>query len=723
LDKKIITFAVIMIFYAITFGAEISVGLIDSLIKNYSVDEIISGNYDEARKKIRSMEYNDSGMFFLALGEIDLRESKREKAIMNFIVAAEKSEKIAPFAFRRIADMELSQGHLSYAVSAYRIAANKTSFEPYRYFLYSKIDSLRTAFPDSLGSVVWAMLYLNEIAAAGSVVFEESSIQTIENVLKGKKLSRNLYYECLLTAQEKKIVKRYLNLIQDTTIADSALDAKTAFEIAQEMSNQDFLQGASNWLNFAVGKKDFEHEVSKRQYLMFRTQLNYSMKNWTNVIKYGTEYVEKYGDESDLIYKIGRAYRQTGNTKEAHKYYEKHVKAYPNSKITHDILWYLAWDREDHKDFEAAKIQFEKISNQRPVGTRGEESALRVGLLNFRQKKFDLALKEFDKFRAKFPESVYVPASLYWSARTFLAKNDTLSAKKIIDSINARYSLNYYGFRARQLFGDTNVSLIRISDSVWHSRIDKISKNEKSNISASADILDNLLLGIFLGTLGLRDEAELLFEPIENRSVKNYPIVVSLARFYAKTGSVYHSYRLARRIFWAMPYEQRYEFSPQYAKLMYPDAFAKEVEASAQKFDVKPQLIWAVMRQESTFSPQIMSPVGAIGLMQIMPYTGKEIADDLKKDSFETNYLLNPELNIEFGTYYLSKLLKLTDGDFVQTLAGYNGGLHNVKKWLKNNADIAADEPFFVECLGFAETRGYVKKVLENYWVYKLMQF
>ena len=101
-----------MIFYAITFGAEISVGLIDSLIKNYSVDEIISGNYDEARKKIRSMEYNDSGMFFLALGEIDLRESKREKAIMNFIVAAEKSEKIAPFAFRRIADMELSQGHL-----------------------------------------------------------------------------------------------------------------------------------------------------------------------------------------------------------------------------------------------------------------------------------------------------------------------------------------------------------------------------------------------------------------------------------------------------------------------------------------------------------------------------------------------------------------------------------------------------------------------------------
>jgi len=723
LNKKIVTIAIIMIFCAITFSADLSVRIIDSLIKSYSVDEIIGGNYDEARRKIRSMEYNDSGMFFLALGEIDFREGRREKAIMNFIVSAEKSEKIAPFAFRRIADMELSHGHLSYAVSAYRIAATKTAFEPYRYFLYSKIDSLRTTFPDSLGSVVWAMLYLNEIAAAGSVVFEESSIQTIESVLKEKKLSRSLYYECLLTAQEKKIVKRFLELIQDTTVADNAIDAKTAFEIAQEMSNHDLLQGASNWLNFAVDKKDFENEVSKKQYLMFRAQLNYSMKNWGNVIKYGTEYVEKYGDDSDLIYKIGRAYRQNGNIKEAHRYYEKHVKAYPNSKITHDILWYLAWDREDHKDFEAAKIQFEKLSNQRPLGTRGEESAFRVGLLNFRQKRYDSALKEFDKLRNKFPESVYVPASFYWSARAFLAKTDTLSAKKVIDMINARYPLNYYGFRARQLFGDTAVSPIRISDSVWYSRIDKIAKNEKIDISASADALDNLLLGIFLGTLGLRDESELLFEPIENRSLKNYPIVISLSKFYAKTGSVYHSYRLARRIFWALPQEQRSEFSPQYAKLMYPAAFAKDVEASAQKYDVEPQLIWAVMRQESMFSPQIMSPVGAIGLMQIMPYTGKEIAEDLKKESFETNYLLTPELNIEFGTYYLSKLLKLANGDFVQAIAGYNGGLHNVKKWLKNNADIADDEPFFVECLGFAETRGYVKKVLENYWVYKMIHF
>jgi hypothetical protein len=119
LSRKVVTIVIIIVFCTITltFGAEISVRIIDSLIKSYSVDAIILGNYDEAKRKIRSMEYNDSGMFFLALGEIDFREGRREKAIMNFIVSAEKSEKIAPFAFRRIGDIELSEGHLSYAVS------------------------------------------------------------------------------------------------------------------------------------------------------------------------------------------------------------------------------------------------------------------------------------------------------------------------------------------------------------------------------------------------------------------------------------------------------------------------------------------------------------------------------------------------------------------------------------------------------------------------------
>jgi soluble lytic murein transglycosylase len=704
------------------FAEEISVNFVDSLIRNYSVDEIIYGNYDEAEKKIRLIQYNDSGMFYLALGEIEMRKGNREKAILNFINSAEKSKKIAPFAFRRIGDMELAEGHLSYAVSAYRIAAQKTAYEPYRYFLYSKVDSLRIAFPDSLGSVVWAMIYLNGIERAGGAV-EESSIINIENSLIEKKLTSDLYYEFLSFMKDKTITRRFFELIKDTTVADTAFDIKTAFEIAQELSNIDLLSAASDWLYFAMNKKDFDEEITKKQYLMFRAQLNYSMKNWSNVIKYGKEYIEKFGDDSDLIYKIGRSYRQNGDIKEAHKYYEKHTRLYPNSKTSHDILWYLAWEKEENKDFNGAKNLFEKLSNQKPIGTHGEEAGLRVGLLDFRQGKYDLALTRFEKFRQKFPNSSYVAGSFYWSARTFLAKKDTLSAKKFIDSINVTFPLTYYDFRSRQIFGNNEISTISVSDSIWYSRIDNISKIEPPDtLAKNAVLIDNLMLGIFLGGLGLKDEAELLFEPIENRNFKNYPIIVSLAKFYAKIGAIHHFYRLGRRIYWALPSKQRGEFSPEYIKLIYPNAYSKEINASAKKYDVEPELVLAVMRQESMFSPQIMSPVGATGLMQIMPYTGKEIADYLKVP-FDPQLLLIPELNIDFGAYYLSKLLKQTQGDYVQTLAGYNGGPNNVKKWVKNNEDILKDEPYFVECIGFSQTRTYVKRCLENYWVYKLIHF
>jgi soluble lytic murein transglycosylase len=303
-----------------------------------------------------------------------------------------------------------------------------------------------------------------------------------------------------------------------------------------------------------------------------------------------------------------------------------------------------------------------------------------------------------------------------------LAKDDTVQTRRFVDSLMVRFPLTYYDFRGRQIFGDTVASVLSVSDSVWHSRIDSIPRAETKgrNLSGSGD-LDNLLLGIFLGTMGLKEEAELLFEPLQSQNQRNFPLVLSLSRFYNKIGLHYNSYRLARRLYWALPSNQRGEFSPEYLNLFYPTAYAREVKASAERHDVDPHLVWAVMRQESMFSPTILSPVGAVGLMQIMPNTGKEIARDLRISSFEASHLLDPELNVDFGVYYLGKRFGQTQ-DYVQTLAAYNGGLHNVRRWVRSNQDIIDDEPLFVEYIGFSETRNYVKLVLENYWMYKLIQ-
>ncbi|MCL1946225.1 MAG: transglycosylase SLT domain-containing protein [Chitinivibrionia bacterium] len=723
---KFLATAIFLLLQSAIFGREITVGMLDSLIENYSVGEILKGNYEKAEKQIRSIEYNDSGLFYLALGEIELRKGNREMARMNFIIASEISEKVAPFSYRKMGDMELDGGNLAYAVSAFRIAAQRTDFETYRSYLLSRVDSLKNAFPDSLGSVAWGVLFWDEERDGD---FEISPIRILQKRIKEEKLTPDLYNELHEIAKERNIEKNFFAYITDTTRIDASFDTKTAFSVASEMFKNGQDTGASNWLHFAMNKSDFNKAISRRRYLELRIDLNFSLKNYGNVVKFGEEYLKEYGESLDLLYKLGRAHRRNGNPAKAHSYYDRCIKNYPNSKIAHDILWYMAWSKEESRNFDAAKELFSQIANQKPRGKHAEEAALRTGLLDFRQKKYDAALQEFAEFRKKIPSSIHSPASYYWSARAYLAKNDASSARKMIDTLNTRFPLTYYDFRSRELSGKPITTVLKVSDSVWYSRLDSVtsseakSKKEKAALKElESDELDNLLLGIFLGTMGLTEEAQLLFEPIENQNQRNFPMVLTLAKFYDEIGAHFRSYRLARRIYWALPSNRRGEFSPEYLRLLYPNAYSKEIDTSSQKYDVDPHLVRSVMRQESMFSPTVLSPVGAMGLMQIMPATGKGIADELKL-SFDKSKLLSPSLNVDFGAYYLNKRLKQFNGNVVYALGSYNGGSHNVEKWIAENKDIVDDEPYFVECIGFAETRTYVKRVLENYWIYKLMQF
>ncbi|MBD3322398.1 MAG: transglycosylase SLT domain-containing protein [Chitinivibrionales bacterium] len=87
------------------------------------------------------------------------------------------------------------------------------------------------------------------------------------------------------------------------------------------------------------------------------------------------------------------------------------------------------------------------------------------------------------------------------------------------------------------------------------------------------------------------------------------------------------------------------------------------------------------------------------------------------KDTFVLDSLYSPSKNIEYGAYYIKKVLDQFDGNIVLALASYNGGPHNAKKWLARNKHQTFD--MFVENIGFSETRKYVKRVLANYWTYK----
>jgi tetratricopeptide (TPR) repeat protein len=152
-----------------------------------------------------------------------------------------------------------------------------------------------------------------------------------------------------------------------------------------------------------------------------------------------------------------------------------------------------------------------------------------------------------------------------------------------------------------------------------------------------------------------------------------------------------------------------------------PRPHAALVERAAQRHGVDPNLLFAVMRVESVYQRRIISYAGAVGLMQIMPRTGKLIAGQLDRADFSTEHLLDAATNIDFAAWYLASLIERFDGRVPLAIASYNGGPHNVRRWLQGHA---VDMPLeaFLERIPFTQTHRYVRRVLTHYAAYRAQE-
>jgi soluble lytic murein transglycosylase len=150
----------------------------------------------------------------------------------------------------------------------------------------------------------------------------------------------------------------------------------------------------------------------------------------------------------------------------------------------------------------------------------------------------------------------------------------------------------------------------------------------------------------------------------------------------------------------------------------YPRAYPELVRQVAHRYRLDPNLIWAIMNTESSYRLDVISRVGATGLMQIMPHTGRRIAADMKLATYEPNLLFDPETNLMMAGYYLQALSKKFQGQLRLVAAAYNGGPHHVGRWLDMRGQGASMDEF-IEEIPFAESRRYAKKILRLVVVYE----
>ncbi|WP_052554044.1 lytic transglycosylase domain-containing protein [Enhygromyxa salina] len=187
--------------------------------------------------------------------------------------------------------------------------------------------------------------------------------------------------------------------------------------------------------------------------------------------------------------------------------------------------------------------------------------------------------------------------------------------------------------------------------------------------------------------------------------------------FTRLTWAIQEPYRFGKLASYEHPYCARWHLR----------AYREPIEQNAWEREIDPHHLWALMYTESRFRRHVVSYVGARGALQIMPWTGRQLVEDLGEleagDRFDPDILFSIEHNSRLATYYISELLKKFHGQAAFAYASYNGGPNNVARWLaaKSQAPNGVELDEFLEEIPFAESSRYARRVMEVRAAYGLL--
>jgi soluble lytic murein transglycosylase len=260
--------------------------------------------------------------------------------------------------------------------------------------------------------------------------------------------------------------------------------------------------------------------------------------------------------------------------------------------------------------------------------------------------------------------------------------------------------------KTEDLYGDGEVVLVN-AVAAENAGSGKAPEDAGSELSLDARYLAARELLI----LGLDDLASKELSVLTKSYTDDPEALLELADLFYQANDYYRAMRIYNQYLSKVDPDERTDAAAELRAYSFPPGLVESVRLKAPE-GVDPYLVAAVMREESSYNPRAVSVTGALGLMQIMPSTGRFVARELGRADFEPRELLNPETNIRMGSWYLGYLAKKFDQDMVLTIAGYNAGPGAVRRWVET---LPPEFDEFIESIPYTETRNYAKKVLKSY--------
>jgi soluble lytic murein transglycosylase len=373
-----------------------------------------------------------------------------------------------------------------------------------------------------------------------------------------------------------------------------------------------------------------------------------------------------------------------------------YVEAYPTSPFADEVLNNLASAYIIDDEDDRAEQVFREIVERYPAGRFAERAAWKAGWWAYRDQRFDEAVRFFDGGSAQFPRSDYRPSWLYWSGRAAQKLGDVETGVARLRLTAIDYHNSYYG----------RLALARLAGERGGAVPSLLQREPAAPQIPTVPNADRIAL---LLATGLHHEAMGELQYAQRIWGDSPRLQATIALTHKRLGNVRGGINAMKRAYPQYLAAGGETLPPEILQVIFPVEFWDLLQKHSAARGLDPYLVAALVAQESNFDPLVKSHANAVGLMQVLPSTGRGYARRVGVRPYSAKRLTDAEVNVRIGTQIFSDAIRKFGGVYF-ALAAYNAGDSRVHAWQRERPGMPQDE--FIDDIPFPETQNYVKRVL-----------
>lgn len=442
--------------------------------------------------------------------------------------------------------------------------------------------------------------------------------------------------------------------------------------------------------------------------------------------------LELTSSKAECALYVARAHYSSRRHSLSQEAYVRFARTYPEHPMAGEALYVSARRFDIAGDTDRAMELYREYLDAFSGGEYARDALLSLGLGYYLKGDHDNAVAYLTSV-AVGSGTHQQEAATYWLARAESEAGREVEAKRWAGSLTSRYPDSFYHRflgsgsavdegeaapgspqRLQDLVARIDSARARLGEAIETGALARYVRNRSPRGEETA----RFERGVKFLEIGFVDLALGDLVPLESAWGRRPDLLIKILDEYLRFGLANRVLHLVTRLSYLIPAGERQQFRDSIRPLFYPVAYYPTVLDVAEELDLDPDLILAIIREESWFDYEAKSAAGAWGLMQLMPPTGRQMADALGVSYREIETLTEPHTNIRLGSRYVENLKRRYDGEEVYVLISYNGGPARMNRWFRNHG-APDDLPLFVDTLEFRETRRYVKRVLRSRRIYQ----